>query len=174
MEFSLERLLEILRNTPAILTALFRDLNYDWTMSNEGANSWTPKEVVAHLIICEQINWLPRIRLILLDGAERSLAPIDMSAHFEIAGNTGLPDLLHLFGQLRTRSIGELESFHLQEADFFRTANHPVIGEVNLSQLVATWATHDLAHTAQIARTMARQSKDLVGPFKHFIPSLHK
>jgi uncharacterized damage-inducible protein DinB len=173
MKVSLERSLEMIENTPNVLTAWLSSLSDDWTTNNEGENTWTAKEVVAHLIVCEETDWLPRARIILSAEGNKTLAPIDMAAHFRIAESSSLPALLVRFRQLRVNGVDELKAFDLQEEDFAKTANHPVIGAVNLEQLIAAWAAHDLSHIAQIARIMARQNKDSVGNFKKYLRILN-
>jgi uncharacterized damage-inducible protein DinB len=170
MEFSFNKTVEIIANTPDAVFALLHNLSDDWINQNEGDNTWTVKEVIAHLIECEETNWLPRIRII-LNSPERVFAPMDMQAHFEIAKNNSLQELLIKFKELRVSALSELKG--LQEADFFKSAIHPVIGEVMIHQLISTWATHDMAHLAQIARIIAKQNKEFVGGFKQYLNILN-
>ncbi len=172
MEFSFHRTLEVLANTPDTVFAILHNLSEDWTNRNEGDNTWTVKEVVAHLIECEETNWLPRIRII-LNSPDRVFAPMDMQAHFEIAKNHSLQELLIKFKELRANGISELKEYQLQGTDFFKSANHPVIGEVLIQQLISAWATHDMAHIAQIARIIAKQNKEFVGGFKQYLNILN-
>ena len=51
---------------------------------------------------------------------------------------------------------------------------HPELGKVTLKQLLATWATHDLGHLAQISRVMAKQYKGEVGPWIEYMGILKK
>lgn len=168
MKFSLEKTLEILEKTPNVISAMLQNLSEDWTHNNEGGNTWTVKEVVAHLIVCEETEWLTRAKIILSEAIEKKLTPINMQAHFEIAENNDLSFLLKKFHELRKRNIAGLLSFNLQESDFAKTALHPELGEVNLVHVISTWATHDLSHIAQIARVMAKQYKDIVGGFRKY------
>lgn len=168
MKFSLEKSLEILEKTPNVISAMLQNLSEDWTDNNEGENTWTAKEVLAHLIVCEETEWLTRTKIILSEAAEKKLTPIDLQAHFKIAETNNLSILLMQFQELRNKNIAELLSFNLQESDFARTALHPELGEVNLQHIISTWATHDLSHIAQIARIMAKQYKDFVGGFSKY------
>ncbi|MGK4567461.1 DinB family protein [Flavobacterium sp. 3HN19-14] len=127
------------------------------------------KEVVAHLIVCENTDWLPRARIMLSDKTDRTLERIDMTADFAIARDNSTETLLTEFKMLRERSITALKGFNLQENDFEKSAFHPLILEVNLRQLIAAWVTHDLSHLAQISRVMAQQYKGEVGTFKEFL-----
>jgi hypothetical protein len=49
---------------------------------------------------------------------------------------------------------------------------HPSLGRVTLRQLLAAWVAHDLGHVAQVARVMAKQYRDEVGPWVPFLPVL--
>lgn len=173
MKFSLNKSLEILENTPFVLSALLNNLSEEWTSTNEGSNTWTAKEVVAHLIVCEETDWLPRAKIILSNHQDKTFTPIDMVAHFEIAKNKPLKDLISDFKRLRENGINEIKAFSLQETDLKKTAIHPKLGEVNLQQLIATWVTHDLTHIAQISRIMAKQNKENVGAFVTFLNILN-
>lgn len=172
MKFSLEKSLAILRNTPTVLETLFSNLDDEWINSNEGENSWSPKQVLAHLILCEETDWLSRITII-LQNPETVFAPIDMEAHLEQAKKFSVTALLTAFAEKRKQSLDVLAGWHLQESDFVKTGIHPRLGNITLQQLLATWTTHDLSHLAQIARVMAKQYKEEVGSFSHYLKILH-
>jgi hypothetical protein len=144
------------------------------TTKDEGVGTWTVKEVVAHLIICEQTNWIVRLRTILSDTESKEFLPMDMNAHFQIACEHSIEYLIYQFKQLRGRSLAEIRSLHLDEADLFKTAVHPVLGVVDLKQLISTWVAHDLTHMSQIARVMAKQYKDDIGPFIKYLNRLNQ
>ncbi|RZK26518.1 MAG: DinB family protein [Flavobacterium sp.] len=173
MKFSLTRSLEVLRNSPNVLSALLFNLSAVWTENNEGENSWTAKEVLAHLIVCEETNWLPRIRIILSNQPNKILSSIDMAAHSILAKGSSIQDLIKRFSQLRESGIEELLAYDLDENDFEKTADHPEIGKINIQQLISTWVAHDLTHIAQIARIMARQTKGNVGSFEKYLKILN-
>lgn len=172
MNFTLSKSLEILERTPTLLSTMLLGLSEEWINGNEGEGTWNAKEVIAHLIVCEKTNWLPRIKIILSDNSNKILEPIDMAAHFEIAKGNLLETLLHDFKTLRENSIAELKGFHLQKSDYTKTAFHPQIFEVNLQQLLATWVTHDLSHLTQVSRVLAQQYKNEVGPFNKYLKIL--
>lgn len=174
MQFNINQWLEVLKNTPEVVFAMLHNLSEEWISQNEGENTWTAKEVLAHLVLCEETNWLLRARIILSDNRDKTFDLIDMTAHLEIARNQSLQELLHKFRELRKTGVEELKSYHLQEQDFLKTAIHPVTGEVNLQQVISTWLTHDMTHIAQIARIIAIQNKDLVGSFKQYLSILNK
>lgn len=163
---------EVLNNTPGVLLALFHDLSDDWVSRNEGESTWTAKEVLAHLIVCEETNWLPRAKIILADNEHKLLNPINMEAHFALAQNNSVQQLLVQFQELRTHSIAYLKGCNLDEEDLAKAAIHPVTGEVTLGQIIATWLSHDMTHISQIARIIAKQNKNLVGSFERYLSIL--
>jgi hypothetical protein len=169
MEFSISSSIEVLENTPATVAALLHNLSPCWTNANEGKDTWTAKEVVAHLIVCEETNWLPRARTILSDAADGTFAAVDMNAHFELAAGRSLPALIDCFKSLRKSGIAELKRLNISESDLQKSAGHPKIGRVTLQQLIAAWTAHDLSHIVQIARIMAMQQKQHSGPFVSFL-----
>lgn len=169
MENSIRKSLEIIENTPAVISAMLGKLGDEWVNCSEGENTWTSKEVVAHLVVIEETDWLPRIRIVLTEGVQKTFAPVDMQAHFAIAQNNSMQELLDQFARLRKQSIEEFKGFNLQASDLLKTGLHPVIGEVTLQQLLATWVTHDLSHIAQVARVLAWQHKTDVGGFKKYL-----
>ena len=169
MQFSLEKILEVLKNTPSVISALLYSLDDSWIMAREEQHSWTVKEVVAHLIVCEETNWIPRVKIILSDDSEKFLPSINMDIHLEMAQKNKLEDLINTLKNLRSNSIDTLKSFNLQEKHFDKIAIHPKIGQITLKQLLSTWVTHDFTHLSQITRIMAKQNKENVGGFETFL-----
>jgi hypothetical protein len=172
MYFDYEKSVEILTNTPKAVSAILNNLSEYWIDKNEGGSTWTAKQVVAHLIVCEQTDWVPRIQIILNDHG-RVFAPIDMHAHYQIASNNDLASLLNKFSELRMAGLRELELFNLKDADFKKEGIHPSIGPVSLQQIISAWVTHDLTHISQIARVMAKQNSELVGGFRQYLKILN-
>ncbi|PNY80700.1 DinB family protein [Deinococcus koreensis] len=159
--------LPVLSRTPGTLDALLRGLGSGWTERREGPGTWSPREVVGHLLDAERVNWLPRLRAILHgDGV---FPPFDRSAHLETYREWTLDDLLDAFAAERTRSLDELAGFRLSPADLERQGTHPEFGTVTAGQLLATWAVHDLDHLVQITRTMAGGSREAVGPWRAYL-----
>ena len=75
MEFQLAHAIEILKRTPATLNSLLRDLPEPWLVQNEGPETWSPYDVIGHLIHGEETDWIPRARIILVEGGPRILPP---------------------------------------------------------------------------------------------------
>ncbi len=172
MRFDLEQGLAILERTPGTLSSLLHGLNESWTASNEGPDSWSPFDVVGHLIDAEETNWLPRARVALGDSPDRRFLPFDRFRHLQTRDRQSLTERLDRFADLRAQSLAELRRLELGPTQFSRTAVHPEFGEVRLDQLLATWVVHDLTHLGQIARVMARQYTDAVGPWRAYLPIL--
>lgn len=169
MEFSINKSVQLLEKTPQLLSVWLDQLDDEWILNNEGGDSWNIKEILAHLIVCEKTNWIPRAKIILANDPDIQFTPIDMTAHLEAAKINSITTLLAEFSGLREVSLKELQALNLQDEDLRRTAVHPVLEEINLAQLIATWVNHDLSHIAQISRMMAMQYKEAVGPFIRFL-----
>ncbi len=167
----LNDIVAILERTPVSLTALLEGLPDVWTTATEGDNTWSPYDVIGHLIHGERTDWIPRVRHILA-GETRPFPPFDRTAQFTESHDASLPELLAEFASARQESIATLHSLNLTNQDFIRTGQHPEFGTVTLGQLLATWVVHDLDHVGQIARTMAKVYVDAVGPWKAYLSIL--
>jgi len=165
---------QILERTPATLRALLAGLSPPWLAANEGPDTWSPPEIVAHLADLEETDWVTRARIILEEGEGRPFPPIDRVAfRTKLAGKT-LEQLLTVFTERRAGNLRALEAMKLDPADLLRTGTHATFGSVTLAQLVATWAVHDLTHLAQIVRVLAKRYDAAVGPWKEFLGVLKR
>jgi uncharacterized damage-inducible protein DinB len=173
MEFDLDKATSVLARTPATLRTLLKDLPRDWVETNEGANTWSPYDVIGHLIHGERADWIARAKIILEHGESRPFDPFDRFAQFEESEGKTLAELLEEFAALRERNLATLRDMKIGAGDFEKTGQHPALGKVKLKELLATWVTHDLDHIAQIARTMAKQYMTEVGPWQAYISILH-
>jgi len=173
MGFDLQHTIEILDRTPSALNALLHDLPPIWTMRNEGGKTWSPFDIVGHLIHGELTDWMPRVRTILEHGESRAFDPFDRLAQERESKGKPLPELLDEFARLRAQNLNALRAMNLQPPDFDRRGRHPALGVVTLSQLLATWAVHDLTHLHQLSRVMAYQYRDAVGPWSAYLGVLH-
>lgn len=169
MEFDLEEGTAVLRRTPRALREWLTGLPAAWTDANEGPDTWSPYVVVGHLIHGERTDWIPRAQIILAQGSDRRFAPYDRFAQFRESEGKALTDLLDEFARLRAANLATLEGWHLTEAQLALQGEHPAFGPVSLRQLLATWVAHDLGHMVQIARVMARQYRDEVGPWRAYL-----
>jgi hypothetical protein len=169
MEQDLQCTMALLARTPAALDALLRDLPEAWTLRNEGVNTWSAFDVVGHLIHGERTDWIPRARVILEFGETRDFEPFDRWGQERESKGKSLGQLLDEFARLRAQGLGELRAMNLQPNDLERRGRHPALGVVTLSQLLATWAAHDLTHLHQISRVMAHQYDAAVGPWHGYL-----
>ncbi len=172
MKFSLEQAGEILARTPATLKALLTGLPEPWLINNEGGQTWSPFDVVGHLIHGERTDWIPRLKTILEHGEARPFTPFDRLAQFEASRGKSLQELLDTFAALRRQNLATLQELNLRAEQFKLKGTHPDFGPVTVEQLLATWVVHDLDHLGQIARVMAKQYKAEVGPWINYLSIL--
>lgn len=169
MQHDLQDTVALLARTPSALDALLRDLPETWTRSNEGEKTWSVFDVVGHLIHGERTDWMPRARMILEFGDSQAFAPFDRLAQERESQGKSLAELLDEFALLRAQSLDQLRDLNLRAEDLARRGRHPALGVVTLSQLLATWAVHDLTHLHQISRVMAHQFQQKVGPWNKYL-----
>lgn len=163
--------LAILERTPASLDALLAGLPDTWVLATEGEGTWSPYDVIGHLIHGEHADWIPRARHILA-GESRPFEPFDRAAQFRESEGRSLGELLAAFAEARRESVAALKGMNLTDEDMNRTGLHPELGAVTLGQLLATWVVHDLDHLAQVARTMAKVYREATGPWSAYLSIL--
>ncbi len=169
MNFDLQRSFEILSRTPTVLEHLLLGVSEFWLRCNEGANTWSPYDIVGHLIHGEKTDWIPRAEIILSTEQKKTFAPFDRFAQHDNDQTRPIQELLEEFSTLRALNLQKLKAFQLEEADLQKTGLHPELGKVTLQELLATWTVHDLGHIAQITRVMAYQYKTEVGPWQAYL-----
>ena len=180
MKFSLDDTVAILSRTPSALDALLRGLPEAWIRGNEGPvknqngkDTWSPFDIVGHLIVGERTDWMARARIILEDGETRPFDPFNRFAQEKETRGKSVNQLLDEFAALRRENLAALRKLNLQPEDLARRGTHPELGVVNLSELLATWAVHDLTHLHQLSRVMAHQYREAVGPWSVYLGVLH-
>ncbi|HEY2498571.1 MAG TPA: DinB family protein [Candidatus Angelobacter sp.] len=166
---NLDQTILLLSRMPAALNALLRDLPDAWTLRNEGGNTWSAFDVVGHLIHADRTDWLPRARVILQFGDSQPFSSFDRLGQQKESQGKSLAQLLDEFTRVRAESLDQLRALNLQPHDFERRGRHPAFGTVTLSQLLATWAAHDLNHLHQLSRIMAHQYRESVGPWSAYL-----
>jgi len=169
MDFDLTTAVPVLERTPASLEALLVGLPGSWTDVNEGPESWTVPEIVAHLIHGERDDWVPRARHLLQWGTSRPFTPFDRTFGFAEARARPLAELVREFARCRRESLDALAALRLTSSDLAREGRHPEFGVVTLGQHLATWVAHDLTHISQIVRVMAVQYREAVGPWSRYL-----
>jgi len=167
--FVMEEGVAILARTPATLDALLRGLPDGWVLAHEGGETWSPFDVIGHLIHGERTDWVPRAKIILEHGEARAFDKFDRFAQFSLSQGRSLASLLDEFAELRAENLRELTALAIDEGDLGRRGCHPELGVVTLGQLLATWVAHDLDHVVQVSRVLARQYSDEVGPWRAYL-----
>ena len=169
VEFSLDDSKALLVRTPASLNALLGGLAEVWTMADEGSGTWSPYQVVGHMTHVEETDWMDRTMALLAEGGPPEFEPVDREAGFARFEGWSMEDLLDRFATLRATNLGLLDNV-VSNNDLERIGIHPTFGAVSLRQLLATWVVHDLNHLDQIAKTMAKQYREAIGPWREFLP----
>ncbi len=172
VNFTLENALPVLNRTPAVVRALLWGIPDPWVKAIEGPDTWSPFDIVGHLIHGERTDWIVRTEILLAYGETQPFTPFDRFAQFEASRGKTLPELLDTFTELRAENLLRLESLGLTTEDLQRRGRHPELGSCTLGELLATWVAHDLSHIAQIARVMGRQYTAAVGPWRAYLPML--
>jgi hypothetical protein len=172
MHFNLDHATDLLSRTPLTLRSMLGNLPDEWTLGNEGEQTWSPFDVLGHLIHGELTDWLPRIEIILEAGESKTFEPFDRFAQFEASKGKSLEGLLTGFEELRANNIEALKKMNITQEDLKLRGKHPELGVVTLEELIATWVVHDVDHLVQISRTMAKQYKEAVGPWQAYLSVL--
>ena len=173
MKFNLKKATEILEKTPAVLDHLLNGLSTDWIENNEGPDTWSAYDIIGHLIHGEKTDWIPRMEIILSDVEDKSFEPFDRFSQFQNSKGKTLKELLQEFSSLRQKNLAYLKSVNLTDDLLAMKGMHPELGEVKLSELLASWVVHDLNHIAQISRVMAFQYREEVGVWQAYMGILN-
>ncbi|MDP9178378.1 MAG: DinB family protein [Gemmatimonadota bacterium] len=172
VRFDLDDSIDVLRRTPATLHALLDGVAEPLVRGNEGPETFSPFDVVGHLIDGEETDWMTRARIMLSDATDKNFTPYDRFRHRQRNVGRSLDSLLDEFARLRAENLAELSTWQLTSAQLGLEGTHPTFGPVTLQELIAAWVVHDLGHIAQIARVMAKQYRNEVGPWTPFMPVL--
>lgn len=173
MEFSLEKVIPILERTPRVLKHLLEELDTSWTHQNEGEDTWSPYDIIGHLIHGEKTDWVPRIQHILGPNHTEAFIPFDRFAQFENSKGKTLAMLLDEFSALRADNIITLKNLSITTEDLTKKGLHPELGPVTLKNLIATWVAHDLGHIHQITRVLAKGLQNDIGPWEAYLKVMH-
>lgn len=165
MTFSIDKSIEILGRTPAVLESLLIGISEDWIFNNEGDDTWSPYDIVGHLIHGEDTDWIPRAKIILSELEDKTFVPFDRFAQQNNGQMKSLEELLNIFKTKRAYNLKELNAMQIDALKLSKTGIHPELGIARLKELLATWVVHDLGHLSQITRVMAKQYQSEVGPW---------
>lgn len=174
MNFDLSNGISVLERTPGTLRAMLAGLSSDWIDATEGPETWSPYVIVGHLIRGERTDWIPRAEIILAQGSNRRFTPFDRFAQFRESQGKSLGQLLDEFDALRAENVVKLRGWSLTDEQLALEGEHPEFGAVTLRQLLATWVAHDLGHIAQVARVMAKQYREAIGPWRAYLPIMDR
>lgn len=169
MKQNLQQTIALLGRTPATLNVFLRELPDSLTLQNEGGETWSAYDIVGHLVYAERTDWMPRVKMILEFGETRAFEKFDRLGQVKESRGKSLAQLLDEFARVRAENLNDLRALNLQGADLNRRGLHPSLGVVTLSQLLATWAAHDLTHLHQLSRIMAHQYREAVGPWSAYL-----
>lgn len=173
MKFNLDLSAELLRQTPYTLQRMLDELSPKWTETEGNKDNWAPYDVIGHLIVCEETDWIPRAEIILARDENKRFEPFNRFAQFENSKGKSLNDLLTEFSYLRSANVEKVIRWQLTPEKLALKAIHPELGEVTLEQLLSTWVVHDLGHIRQIVRYMAAKYEENVGPWKTYLSILN-
>ena len=174
MKFNLSEAQLILSKTPLLLSQLLSELPEKWVKNNEGENTWSPYDIVGHLIHGEKTDWITRAKIILENSPDNSFEPFDRFAQFENSKGKTIDDLLGEFGELRSKNLEELKELNIGLEQLNLEGIHPDFGTVTLKELLSTWVVHDFNHINQITRVMASNYKQEVGPWIQYISFMNR
>lgn len=172
MKFQIDQAVEILENTPLVLKSLLGNLSEDWTKSEQNKEDWSAFDIVGHYIHAEETDWIPRAEIILNQRENRTFAPFDRYAQFDLSKDKTLDDLLETFTEKRKESLETLKSWNLTQEQLNLKGIHPELGEVTLENLLSTWVVHDLTHIRQIVTNLAKKYTENVGVWKEYLSIL--
>ncbi|HEY1161163.1 MAG TPA: DinB family protein [Terracidiphilus sp.] len=166
MQFQLDEGIEVLAQTPGVMSALLRGKSAVWLNSRKTPESFSPLDVLGHLMHGEMTDWIPRVRMILEYGDAHAFEPFDRFGFRDSIAGKSVEELLDEFAELRRQSLQTLRDLGVGEEQFDLHGMHPELGPLTLSNLLATWVVHDLGHIAQVVKTMASEYRDAVGPWR--------
>src|SRR5688572_21159791 len=110
--FSLEEALLVLRQTPAVLTALLAGLPPRMLEVDEGPGTWSCLDVLRHLLWCEEDNWVQRVQMI-RRGGDEAFRSFDREEGFRRYADWPAERLLTELAGLRARRLAEIEAMSL-------------------------------------------------------------
>ena len=169
MQYDVSKAIEILERTPKVLSTLLSGISEEWTENNEGENTWSPYDVIGHLVHGEEVDWLVRTKIILEFEGAKTFEPFDRFAQFEKSKGKSIDQLLGEFTQLRKANLQAFKSLNISESDLDKKGSHPGLGTITLRNMLSSWVAHDLGHIAQISRVMAKQYSSEIGPWHEYL-----
>lgn len=165
----LSETVQILARTPRTLLSGLSDA---WLLCTEGPDTFSPLDVLGHLIYGEETDWIPRLRIILERGPEQPFEPWDRFAFRTRRAGVDLAGRLDRFEELGPGTWRSWRRSACGRSSSASRARTPRWGRVTLGQLLASWVVHDLGHVRQVVRVMARRHREDVGPWRAYLSTL--
>jgi DinB family protein len=153
-----------LGQAPRIVEGLIAAAPRDALTWREADGAWNAVEVLSHIANGEISDWMPRIEKILSGGGR--FTPFDREGGLLRYRGWTADALVGEFGQLRRANLEKLTNLNLTAPHLRLTGEHPEFGPVTMAELLACWATHDMAHIAQLSRLLMRSFGRHVGPWR--------
>lgn len=169
ISFDLKEAISILERTPKVVEEQLLGFSNSWIYNTEGENTWSPHQIIGHLVYGEEADWLMRTKIILESGKEKEFEPYDRFAQDKLYSDRSIEELLSLLKERRAKNLDELRSFNLSDQDLDKEGLHPEFGEITIRTMLAAWVVHDLGHIAQLSRVLAKNYKEEIGPWKKYL-----
>lgn len=150
-----EMAIEVIRTTPARFREAVAGLSEDQLATPYRPDGWTVRQLIHHVADSHMIAYL-RHKLIATQD-HPTLVTYDQDRWAELGDVEAVPieASLQMLEAVHQRWAAFLDS--LPAEDFDRTANHPEIGEVKLSDMIALYAWHGPHHVAHITALRERE-----------------
>ena len=174
MSFELSEARGALERGPSVLRSLVDGLPDAWLAARPTPEDWDAHAVVCHIFYVEESDWLVRARMIMEDGTATPFPPVEHGDQTSRYPGVMTTELVERFSALRRDNLAALEALGLDSAALDRRGLHPVLGQVTLRQLLATWVVHDHNHIRQLQEALAAHYADEVGPWRSLLGVLDR
>ena len=163
-----------LSRPPAILRAVVEGRPDAWLDSRHAPDVVSPRETVAHLLLCEaEESWIDRIRHVM--DPERAFVPGPYAGlgDADLAAARSPAELLNDFASWRSRNVRELAALDLTLGDVETGGGDAEFETQTVGHLLATWVAHDLYHLGQIFKSYSALYVGRVGPYQRYLNLPH-
>ena len=172
MQFDLTHAAEVFTRTPRVLDAMLRGVSEPWVRNNDGPETFSPFDVVGHLIHGERADWMPRLHLILQHGESRAFEPFDRYAMYEASKGRSIVQLLDTFAELRAANVRGAAATGSHARATRTDGPAPGAGRRHTAQPAGDLVARVLNHIHQVAKCMEIQDDSEVGPWRPYLTIL--
>jgi hypothetical protein len=154
-----------LARTPAVLRSMLEGMP-EAAITTPGAEGWSPKDVVAHLLSIHYAASVQRVKWIL----ENAVVPnVDEDETLRASGMRDWPlsRLLDEYATARAEAMVWLRE--LTPEQLARTGQHQVAGTITVADVVHHIAFHDQLHIAQVAQLLSVPLEQRRGAMRMFV-----